>query len=88
MSSTNNEILLIQNGKEFRENLFAELKQQIQNNLNNKYLTRKEIAKMFKVSKNTVYNWDREGILNTYQIGGRVLYKLEEVEDALVKLKN
>ena len=88
MSSTNNEILLIQNAQEFRENLFTELKQQIQNNLNNKYLTRLEVAKLFKVSKSSVYNWTRKGILNTYQIGGRVFYKLEEVEDALVKLKN
>lgn len=50
------------------------------------YLTRYDIAKLFSISLPTVHNWTNQGILKSYQIGGRVYYKSNEVESALKEI--
>lgn len=50
------------------------------------YLTRTEVAKLLSVDLSTVHNLSVKGTLQKYQIGGRVLYKRKEVENAIVKL--
>ena len=53
-----------------------------------KYVTRKYVAdEMLHCDISTVHNLSVKGVLQKYQIGGRVLYQLKEVEDAIVKLK-
>jgi hypothetical protein len=52
------------------------------------YLTRKEVATLLSVDLSSVHNMSVKGILQKYQISGRVLYKRAEVESAIVKLKN
>jgi len=51
------------------------------------YLTRNEVASMFKINLSSVHNWCKNGTLQAYQISGRVIFKLEEVESAIVKLQ-
>ncbi|GGE12010.1 helix-turn-helix domain-containing protein [Psychroflexus salis] len=51
------------------------------------YYTRKEVAKMFNVDLSTIHNWTVKGVLTAYQIGGRVLYKANDIENAIVELK-
>jgi hypothetical protein len=53
----------------------------------NNYLTRKEVAQMFKIDLSSVHNWSKKGILKPYQIGSRVYYKLSEIENSIVQLK-
>ena len=43
------------------------------------YLTRNEVSKVLNVTVQTLNNWRREGVLNPIKIGGRVLYKKEDV---------
>ena len=50
------------------------------------FLTRDEVAALLKVDRSTVYNWTKRGILIAHQIGSRVYYKREELENAIVKL--
>ena len=53
-----------------------------------KYVTRNYVAdEMLHCDVSTVHNLSVKGVLQKYQIGGRVLYKRKEVEDAIVKLK-
>lgn len=52
------------------------------------YLTRQEVAKMLSIDLSTVHNMSVKGILQKYQISGRVLYKRNEVENAIVKINN
>jgi hypothetical protein len=52
------------------------------------YLTRKEVATLLSVDLSSVHNMSVKGILQKYQISGRVLYKRAEVENAIVKLEN
>lgn len=49
------------------------------------YTTRREVAKLFKISLVTVHDWTKKGILQAYKIGNKVYYKRLEVEKALVK---
>lgn len=50
-------------------------------------LTRKEVAEMLKCDISTVHNWTKSGKLKAYGVGGRVYYKLSEIEEAMIPLK-
>ena len=48
-----------------------------------KLLTRKETADKFSISLVTLNDWTRRGKIKAYTIGGRVLYKEQELDQAL-----
>lgn len=50
-----------------------------------KYLNRKEVANLLKVSLVTISAWTKEGRLTSYRIGKLVRYRSDEVETALIK---
>ncbi|AVI51228.1 hypothetical protein C5O00_08590 [Pukyongia salina] len=54
--------------------------------ITNKYLTKPECAKLIKSAPSTVDKYRRLGILQGYKIGGKILFKLAEVEAALIKV--
>lgn len=66
---------------------FEEFKRQLQPTTLNKYIRRKDLSKMLSVDISSIHNYTSKGILTAYQIGGVVMYKLSEVENAIVKLK-
>lgn len=47
------------------------------------YITRKEVAKLLKVTLPTLHDWTKLGWLQSYKIGNRVLYKQTEVEESV-----
>ena len=47
------------------------------------YLSRREVCVLLKISLATLYYYTKDGILNGYRIGGRVLYKSAEVEQSV-----
>ena len=51
------------------------------------YLNRKEVAELLKISLPTLHNWTKEGILSSYRIGTRVLYRSDEIENSLTNRK-
>ncbi len=48
-------------------------------------LTRKETSDKLKISLVTLNDWTKRGLLQSYLIGGRVLYKDSEIEASLYK---
>ena len=52
------------------------------------YLSRKDVCELLKISMATLHYWTKDGILQGYRIGGRVLYKMVEVEAALHEIAN
>lgn len=52
-----------------------------------KLLTRKETAEKLKISLPTLNDWSKRGLLKSYIIGGRVLYKANEIEQSLHQVK-
>jgi excisionase family DNA binding protein len=51
------------------------------------YLSRKEVCQLLKISMATLHYYTKDGILNSYKIGGRVLYKASEVQIAVTEVK-
>lgn len=52
----------------------------------NDYLTRSEVAKMFKVDISTIHNWCKSKKLNPLGIGSRVYFLRSEIEASLKPL--
>lgn len=46
----------------------------------NRTMTPNEVAQMLKVDLSTLYKWNKRGILTRQRIGGKVLYRAEDVE--------
>jgi excisionase family DNA binding protein len=51
-----------------------------------KFISRKEVAELLKISLPTLNEWTKLGWLLSYKMGNRVLYKQEEVERAICKV--
>jgi len=84
LNGINVEQLLEEIGKllDSRLNNTAPQKTQIQT----QYLSRKEVCVLLKISFPTLSERTKTGMLQSYKIGNRVLYKLSEVEEAINKL--
>jgi excisionase family DNA binding protein len=52
------------------------------------YLNRFEVASLLKISLPTLNNWSKSGILQSYRIGNRVLYREDEINSSLQKVRN
>ena len=52
------------------------------------YLTTVEVSQLFKISISTVHNWRKAGTLLACQIGGKVLFKRSDSDNAVVQLKS
>ena len=52
------------------------------------YLNRFEVVELLKISLPTLANWTKEGILQSYRIGKRVLYREDEVNSSLIAVRN
>jgi excisionase family DNA binding protein len=52
------------------------------------YLTRAEVSKLLKISLPTVSDYTKRGILQGYRIGRRVLFKTDEIESSVEKIKH
>lgn len=46
-----------------------------------------EVAKMLKISRQTVYIYTRDGDLKSYRLAGRVFYKLSEINSAIQEIR-
>lgn len=64
-----------------------ELKKDFQPKEPTEYLTRKEVQKMLNINMSTLHHWTKQGKLKAYGIGARVYYKRQEVDNALIRLK-
>lgn len=47
------------------------------------YLTREQVSKRLKISLPTLSKYTNAGLIQSYKIGSRVLYKMEHIEEAL-----
>lgn len=69
------------------EKRLEDLKKNFQPKEPPKLYSRQQLADFFDVDISTIHNWTKRGILTANQIGGRVYYKREDVESAMVELK-
>ena len=52
-----------------------------------KYLCRKEVCGILRISLPTLYKWTKAGYIVSYRIGRRIFYKSDEIEATLTKRK-
>jgi excisionase family DNA binding protein len=52
-----------------------------------KLLTRKDTAKLLCISLPTLHEWTKSGIVKAHRIGNRVLFKQDEVHQALSQIQ-
>lgn len=52
----------------------------------NEYLTRKEVAKLLRISLVTLHSYTKKGMIPAYRIGCRVLYKFNEVSCSINRI--
>ena len=50
------------------------------------YSTVSEAAEYFKISRQTVYNWEKKGLVTLYKIGRRSLCKIPEIQEKVNQL--
>ena len=50
-----------------------------------RYLTDKEVAAILKVSRRTLQEYRNDGVLPYVQLGGKILYREQDLEDLLQK---
>lgn len=80
--------------QKLKEEIGEEIKSQLNSFLENfspkvpeQYLTRKEVAELFKVNVSTIHHWNKNGTLKPYGIGSRVYYLRSDIEAKLKPLK-
>ena len=59
-----------------------------QTNTNGEYLTRKQVCDLIKISLSTLHYYTKDGTLQGYRIGGRILYKSAEVQNAVQEIQS
>tara|TARA_B100000378_G_scaffold202425_1_gene165685 strand:+ start:3029 stop:3328 length:300 start_codon:yes stop_codon:yes gene_type:complete len=81
--------------EELKESILTDVKKELVNlveKLNfftkpqEEFLTRKEAAKLLKISLVTITDWNKKGILNPYRLGNLIRYKKSELEEAMVQI--
>ena len=50
------------------------------------FLTKRQLTELLTVSLSTVNKWTSRGVIQAYQLGGKVYYKASEVECSMIKL--
>lgn len=50
------------------------------------FITRQDVSKLLKISLPTLNEWTKLGWLQSYKLGNRVLYKQDEIEEAVAKV--
>lgn len=77
--------------EEFDSKLEAILKRALKNHIplstEKKYITRKEVAKKLHISLPTLNEYTKSGRIKGYRINGRVLYREDEIENALTSIE-
>jgi predicted DNA-binding transcriptional regulator AlpA len=79
--------------EEFKKDLLSDFKKeldQLKTNFQpkepNEYLSRKEVAKLFKVDLSTIHNWCKAGKLKPLGMGARVYFLRSDIENSLTPL--
>jgi excisionase family DNA binding protein len=74
-------------GQIVREELQQFKPEQPKQTSSSEYLTRKEVCNLLRVSLSTLHYYSKDGTLQSYRVGGRVLYKSAEVQQSITTIQ-
>jgi len=80
------------------DNLLAQIESIVEKKLNEKiaqltpskkwhYMSRNEVAKLLKISLPTLHDWTKQGIVISYRIGSRILFRSDEIDQSVTQRK-
>jgi excisionase family DNA binding protein len=75
-------------GNIIEEKLKAFKPEPAQSNSNGEYLTRTEVCSLLRISLSTLHYYTKDGTLQGYRIGGRILYRADEVHNAIQEIQS
>jgi excisionase family DNA binding protein len=61
-----------------------ESKAELKETPSSSFLSRDDVSKLLRISLVTLHSWTRKGLLKSYKIGARVLYKRQDIDDAIL----
>ena len=64
--------------------LFDRLTKFLTDNAPKRYLSADEVCDRFGITKPTLHDWRRRGILKSYKLASRVYYRFDEIENAMI----
>lgn len=64
--------------------LFAKLQKTLQDNEPKRYFSADQICERFSITKPTIHEWRKRGILKSYKLGARVYYRMDDIENAMI----
>ncbi|QOW11374.1 helix-turn-helix domain-containing protein [Kaistella flava (ex Peng et al. 2021)] len=67
-----------------KSELLADLTKTFNDNQPNRYYSAQDICERFGISKPTIHEWRKRGILKTYKLGSRVYYRMDDIEKAMI----
>jgi excisionase family DNA binding protein len=67
-----------------KDSLLTDLAKTFKENEPKRYLSADDICDRFGVTKPTIHEWRKRGILKSYKLGSRVYYRLDEIENAMI----
>lgn len=67
-----------------KNELFADLQQSFKDNEPICYLSADEVCKRLSITKPTIHEWRKRGILKTYKLGSRVYYRMDDIENSMI----
>lgn len=76
----------LQTDIDFLKSQLTDLKENFEPKKPTIYKSRAEVSKMLQVSYVTLNKWNKSGKLKAVGIGGRVLYRQSDIENAIVEL--
>jgi len=65
------------------EDKLKQFKPEPQQQTNGEYITRRDVCTLLKISLATLHYYTKDGTLKGYRIGGRVLYRRDEITDSV-----
>ncbi len=57
------------------------------NTTSENFLTRKEVSKKLNITLPTLHNYTKRGLIKSYKIGSRILYKESDIDRAITEIK-
>lgn len=64
--------------------LLADLTKLFTDNEPKRYYSAEKICERFDITKPTLHEYRKRGIIKSYKLGSRVYYRLDEIENAMI----
>lgn len=67
-----------------KSELLTDLIKTIKDNEPNRYYSAQEICERLGISKPTIHDWKKKGIIKSFKLGSRVYYRMDQIEAAMI----